>query len=1516
MDDVVSEPDGVVELGRLVPSPDYRVPPRDEENELVTSVVGQDPQWNGDVGFDIVADVDDTGATIFPELKRLKSFCIAFSLNFPDSTPSQELSCTECVTEADCGNYNADEVWCQSPIAANCLAPDETVLTDGFEAFTFKLRPQVDSPITARTVVRIFLRPLTQWNIAATCFVAFDGGACPAPATGGVCGNPACQSEAVAGGTPEIPHDLPFNTLRITLPDVMGDITSASGGVFMKVGSLSLPPGGFFPQGFSAELESETGAPDDWQPTSDNVKVYKTPKIVAASLVTADDPLVNTKPFRGDTDNKLYVRLVSGANLFANQQGDVKLTVISPFGYACATTDTFGGTVPDGLTVFDDKVPNTKGRFGGDSTKEELQFSNSLDPIGCAVTFKASMILYAMSVVYFEMSVDNPPTALQQNDESNVWSLRTEVTDGITYTLDDYPLSGQTYAACASPQEKLYCIYDMGSDFGGSVSVLGLLSDVILQPFNFGASALNEMFVFFTTAQTVGTLDAMESEVWVDAPSTFDFGQYCSASHLPESYYIPEGKGTTPLPTGDVINCLGSLAASGELTYNRAKIKTTGRLLATTPYGFSVKVTNAPYYVLTQLTEWRIWTYTQSGVAVDGAYETARFNQMEDAGSDSWGIYQLSMPSANFGVTISDLRPSMDRAATDIIVFPIVVQTAMDLHVRILAPAEYIWDFQQDEFKYKAAGFGVASNLVVEGAEADLPINYGPNAPQTAPFNRITLDSIQTAWTPGVKYGFAAKIRLPRYPPTGSANYFCIEFGFDETYDANRLEAGVTEGPQIQTLINGGVSFTTSITSANTTITFSVQTITSIPVGGGIVIVGPPNFKFEYPLCSPKPAEGFPEMPYDSTCLFTEIVSTGQPKVSIVAGASGIPPGYYRFSLDATNPPIVRSQDEAGEWVIQTYSLVSEGTLLDYDTTIASFPIGDTMLYADLIMHTRAQELENQPCIFLTQAEQAIDSQRPVSTCDFEYWQFYSPQGYRDDRPGVPSQLIIAFKLSSTPVGTTSEIVVRAPEGYEFDIECDVVVDSTRIFDDSATTDLGQDSVSDTENLGYTEDENTFESRFAIWPATASVASCSGDANVARIIIAYGLESGEVTTDNPNPLPYVFRLGVVANPTSTPSYNKFVLEVNSATSTEFSAESSVPFDGVDIWSFKDVSIVQSTTAASTQALTIMNTVTITFRPVNSLPNGGHMRVLAPSSFAIPTVCDVGVELDAADMPVMESEVNQVLALKYSEFRDGDVLCQGDSTPSSRAKLVFVTDVASGKYLKGGLMYHVTLTVQNPQTTADVPEYWSLYSYEDTTTNSLIDSASFPGFTINAAVHAFDYVSPSSTNAHAVQVVTFSISFPSVVDFGESVRVVAPVSFYFGTIGDAICPQYAHLSGSLALTVPVCAANTITWTLEQETVPAYSPSTFLVQLRNPGTTPQTNMFQVRHLAADGSRKSSRIVSGFSIVPELVALAVSPTPLGSQWEAHPAQLDTFGLAHKACRHLAKEYVRNVTDQLVRA
>jgi hypothetical protein len=48
--------------------------------------------------------------------------------------------------------------------------------------------------------------------------------------------------------------------------------------------------------------------------------------------------VANVKPYKGDTDNVLYFRLVSGQTIRATATGDVKLTFTLPSGYKCKQT--------------------------------------------------------------------------------------------------------------------------------------------------------------------------------------------------------------------------------------------------------------------------------------------------------------------------------------------------------------------------------------------------------------------------------------------------------------------------------------------------------------------------------------------------------------------------------------------------------------------------------------------------------------------------------------------------------------------------------------------------------------------------------------------------------------------------------------------------------------------------------------------------------------------------------------------------------------------------------------------------------------------------------------------------------------------------------------------------------------------------------------------------------------------------------------------------------------------------
>lgn len=711
---------------------------------------------------------------------------------------------------------------------------------------------------------------------------------------------------------------------------------------------------------------------------------------------------------------------------------------------------------------------------------------------------------------------------------------------------------------------------------------------------------------------------------------------------------------------------------------------------------------------------------------------------------------------------------------------------------------------------------------------------------------------------PGTIYGFACKIRIPMVPPTGSANQFTIEFGYNQDNEINRLEAGTAAAPTVQRLINGAITYTTSIIALAVDITFSVRTITNIPEGGGLVIIGPPNFLFST-FCQPKPATNYPELPYDSTCLYAPIGATGEPKIEVIAGPTGVPAKYYQFSLAAVNPPQAVPLSEAGQWTFLSYSLISENIILDQNTTVPGYAVARPMVSADLVMWSKVD------CTFITLEERAIDATLPETFCDFEHWQFYPPRGYRDDRPNRPTQLIFKMQLNAN-VEATSTLTVRAPVGYVFDAECRVVTTpSSRIFNDSAVTgDLPRvpENVPLDPALTHTigpPEKRTYAQRYDPWPTGVGTDSCLGRDNEARITFEAGLELFKT---------YLFRLAVLRNPPVTPEYNYFLLEYN--------GEASLPFLGVNIWAFMNTSILPTTTAASRADYLTNNEVTIQLRPVNVVPFGGHVRVTAPSGFTVPTDCVMSLSVHESEMPNISSYpagTARAQVLQWAEFLPSDLVCQGDQTPSSRGRLLLIQN---NKYMRAQTLYVLTLKVVNPQTTSAVPEDWHVQSYQDLTVNQIIDESYIPGFVVNTAVQSFAYLKPESTNALVKQRLDFNMSFPETVAIGDQLQIVAPVSYLFSEPGDRRCPQYVFLDGAMTKTVPTCSANIISWVLMDESIPALSPVRFMVQVQNPPRTPTINLFQVRQLDANGTRKSSRMLEGYEIVPELVMPKISQAP----------------------------------------
>jgi hypothetical protein len=1254
----------------------------------------------------------------------------------------------------------------------------------------------------------------------------------------------------------------------------------------IAVGGLPLPAGGFIPQTITAELmkDGDNNAPDYWQvvPLAAAARLFKMPRIISAGIVTklGDG---NAMPFRGDKGNVIYIRFVVGSNLFALNENDITMEFQPPptegdiHKFVC-TTPAEGVIIPS-LGVVGDAVPSYQGRLGAGTTKSK---DTEVSWSGCELKFRREMIYYANSVIYVGLQLSNPEVALKINDPLNRWQFRVNVFKAYGVVLpqpiraygewdtckegDSQHTVGKTRSTCSEEWKTLYYLQapkatptTLMPGFGGSVSTLGKLSNIIITPSNFGIGQQNAMDIFFKTENEVGTVMDTQTEIWVDAPSGFDFGRYCAAYQLADNYYIPEPKEKTfRLPVGAIIECSGSTTNSNELTFNRAKIKTTGRILKATTYGFRLVVANTQNYVRSQLNEWRMWTYLHSLQAgVDGSYETARFNERVEVGIDtSFGCYQKAMPPGALGVSIVDLRPTVGGLKpTEITFLPIIVQLPMQKAIRILAPSGYAWDFDQTEFKYKAPGRGILESQAVPGAEQDLPITGVPAKPIAEPRNKLSIDYMQAEWIPGVKYGFIARIQIPVLPPTTASNFFSIEFGYLGLKQADRLEAGVVEAPMVRRIINGMVSFITSIVGIKAEIIFSMQLITKIPRAGGLVILGPPNFMFEK-HCQPKPVGSFPELPYDSTCLFRQIPATGQLEISMVAGPSGILPYLYKFTLMGTNPPQAVSEDNAGHWTFNSYELLSEQIVLDYQTSVNGTSVNNPMIFADVVAPPK------KDCWFTTLAKRAEFPDYPITNCvDFRDWQFYPPHGYRDDRPNKPSQMVFRLQLN-TKSYNGKDIVIRAPEGYVFNSECKVVVKSNLVFNDTNTN-------------GAVSELVGFNSLAEEWPGPTLASDCYGRDNVARITITCG---DNVCLQDQNK--YVFRIDILKNPPQTPVPNLFTIEYN--------GEASDPFPGVLIWAFTNGTIIPTTTASSMRHVPTVNNVTVYLRPTNDLPNGGHLRVEAPAGFVIQTNCRATIAIhkdETLNMTEYPAGPARDAVLRYSEFLPGDVICEGDVTMSSRSRLKFprisplsaTTMSVKDKYLQNGTLYVFVFEVTNPQTTSQWMEPWVFTSYQDMTPNEIIDTASIPGFAINDAAPTFLYMAPNSVNALANQLLEFNMSFPMDVIIGDMIEIVAPVTFYFSEDGDDRCPDYQYLDGSMRKTVPVCGGNTMTWYLQEEMVPSGTAIRFLTRVKNPPSTPDSNLFQVRQISPTGKRKSSRMIPGYAIIPELDSVRIVQTPV---------------------------------------
>jgi hypothetical protein len=859
--------------------------------------------------------------------------------------------------------------------------------------------------ITAGSILRLFMWPLTQWSMESTCSVACtDYDVISAPC--GDDGAMSCKGSAVV-------TNFQRNYLEVKLPDTMTTIDETIAHILTFSG-LQFPTGGFFPERVGAEISMS----DDKKPhyiESIGAFLYKPPdegQMVGKLVNNFGDG--NANPFAGDQGNILYANIVLAATLYsASQTGDAKMTLTLPTGYVCVEPEdvdgesgwkdqedlgVFGGEIPQGIGAPDDPDSASRGWTVSANT--------------CVYELRQNSAIFAGSSVMVRVTVDNPTEALQRGDDANQW----------TVTLES---KGDSTVSVAFPAVAFATVEEQ---YSTSVSVLGHITDASLVPTNFAVTpdafqpSEGYLRVFFRTEQSTGVF----SRVHLRAPETFGAGFFnCRAQDLEDSYYATRnGDNTRRLP--GIISC-----AYGTDPYSHVEVMLTGEIQAGARYAFSVYAVNPDSFSPGPLNGWMIYTLSSEGYLIDGSSGTLTFvdphaDSLDWGGSvtESFSMYRTELNTALTtcaAVSISNMLPySISSTPATVTVSPLCVPEAVETTLRIIAPHGFVWDSSAGDFSGLPGGQPYMDGNVLLW-------------PTTALYqSRLT-----------TTYSFDAAIRVPDVSPSSTVNDFIFEFGYNATTEQGRASAASVAAPPVRALLNAALDYESNLAEEDTMLIFQIETITDITAGGQLTITGPEGFVFD-DVCSPEAApkaRGSPydvdhlanylTLPPDVTCsysstegdAFTGIAGTSV--VTVTAGSQGIPAGLYRFQLEGTNPSATSPPQEdpsstCGYSCCWSFATAAQGAILDAPLLIPCFGVNGRMSGGGMPVLTDAEARDT----------------------------------LRDDRPLMYNPLVFVVSLSQD-AKYAGYMRIRGPEGVVFQEDCqeDVQTEGTKVFGDGTELD-------------------------------------------------------------------------------------------------------------------------------------------------------------------------------------------------------------------------------------------------------------------------------------------------------------------------------------------------------------------------------------------------------------------------------------------------------------------------------
>lgn len=1224
-------------------------------------------------------------------------------------------------------------------------------------------------------------------------------------------------------GVPAVP-DQGLNIIKLTLPD---DFEPLFGNkkVRIRLGGITIPSGGFFANRLAAQVTTEFDDKPFYQRSLGDY-IWKQPNIgQPVSKIVSTYGGGNEKPYRGQDDNIYYLNILLSTTIYArdNSYQDAKIEVTLPEAYTVVDQSS---TSPAGVNAFE--------------ASPDLPVFVGVVPQGRGVPVDPKSATYGWTVSgnTITFKPEHPYGVIYAGSSFYV-KLYVDNPDQALARSDPGNMWTITYTnkgLHASTQTTDPILFSASGSimFQPNMAVLGVLSEATCQPNIFAASDAREsvasLSFFFRTEQEI----AAGGYVLIDAPSGFAFVNPCNATDLPDSYYTTKAN-----PTDATLRLPGILSCIPESEDRRAAINVESSLVAGRKYAVKVDVRNPFQYYVSQTQGWYIFTADADRYMLDGTPDTVAFSDSDDT---SWGVYTNS--DMALSVTVLDLRPYVMRTDADKRTLIQVIFTQLPAgdpaRLRLRAPEGYIWEFTDAEFIYQLPDEAPAEHAsgippgITASFPGGIPLPRQADEPETLLWNAA-------AFSPLYIYGIGAYARVPTYSPSSARNIFSFEIGYDSTQLDDRLGAAQIPAPLVRALTDAEVEYTTNVKAKENRVQFTVQIVTAIPPGGGIEIHAPEDFFFSNPCelipvtdpsASPPPAGLSCHRDIDPA-------RTGGIPVLLLEASVTVPPGLLQFAILCENP-----QQE----------------LLNYDTRRlqpAATPCGTFIcwtyfVYANVRDYFDSTASSGELDYFTYAQGFSINSK--MLEARIPYIDEIQRQGTgRDDRPLQPNHIVFAFKLVAD-VTQSGPLTLRAPWGFNFLEDCMSVVE-----------------VRESHVFGY---GNRFPTTYEPWPVGVNLTDCYGAGWEAKMYLT--MEPGAALAYNKL---YAFRIGVTANPWATPSPNRWTIQLG--------AQSSDPFEGMELWAFTQTSLTPISTARDRTLAgetRLRNALRIRFIPRNTLESNGLLKAEAPLGFSWVYLPSGQCNSQLTQLPYSE------LGVPYAQYDwpEESLVCLVDMDSPGNLQL----ESRDTQPMTAGLEYELILYVYNPTVIlSTAPTTWYISSYDAAGTP--MDMSAISAFAINPVMNLWSYENPDPDNPgedmrnglERLPQFSLLMRFPDRLINGDRIHIIAPDTYVL-TDSAGRCAGLRWISDDPAVNAnggySPLPSSQVYCNLTELTVLIYEPVSVVqdtllqlgLDIYNPEVTPDAadNYWTCTHYFSDGRILSSKAFEAWQIVPQLTDLQV--------------------------------------------